>query len=82
MLDTFISGEGWSTIFKKITSSEDKKQSVCPICNKVFKTAKNLSLHREKFHTKKTKSHASSGFQAKDQKSLNEDNKSDVVKKS
>ena len=62
MLDTFISGEGWSTIFKKITSSEDKKQSVCPICNKVFKTAKNLSLHREKFHTKKTKSHASSGF--------------------
>ena len=82
MLDTFISGEGWNKIFKKSTigSSEEKKQFICPSCNKVFKSAKNLSIHTEKFHTKNNKSCTNCGYQTSDQKSLVEHKKEHASK--
>ena len=79
MIDTFISGEGWNSIFKKTTKT-DKKQFNCPICKKIFISEKNLNAHKEKYHTKDRYLCDNCGYNATDRTTLDEHMKDHTVK--
>ena len=79
MVDTFISGEGWNSIFKK-TTQNDRKQFNCNTCKKTFINEKNVSDHKEKYHTKAKILCENCGYEATDQKTLNEHMKDHTVK--
>ena len=49
MIDMFITGEGWGSIFKK----ERKQMFLCSICEKSFVSENNLNVHTRKFHVNK-----------------------------
>ena len=68
MIDTFISGEGWSLIFKKNAN----QQFVCVACSKGFISEKNMNTHIGKFHAKKEFLCEKCTYVAKDEKQLKE----------
>ena len=70
MIDTFISGEGWNFISKKTTQTK-KKQFNCPTCKKIFKSEKNLNIHKEKYHIQNRYSCDNCGYEATDCTTLN-----------
>ena len=80
MVDTFISREGWNSIFKEPTQL-DKKQFNCHTCKKIFISEKNLNAHKEKYHTKDRYLCDNCGYKAADQKTLNEHMKDHTERK-
>ena len=81
LVDTFISGEGWGSIFRKI-NVQDIKQFSCIQCKKVFTSEKNLNTHKEKYHKKETYSCDPCGYKAKDQADLNDHIENHTVRES
>ena len=50
LIDTFISGEGWTTLMIELPKEKRTEQFECTRCAKTFVTDTNLGSHMKKFH--------------------------------
>ena len=57
LLDMFLSGKGWGSIFKPQVAHKAKEYQ-CKHCKNKFTSEKNLKTHMRKFHTDRNEAEA------------------------